>query len=35
MAIPAQGDHVRVLEQQELIGNQTLFAISGELLLQI
>jgi hypothetical protein len=31
--VAAQGDHVRVLEQQEVVGNQALFAVADKLLL--
>ena len=35
MAVAADGDDVRMLEEQELVGDQSLFAASGELLLEL
>ena len=34
VAVAPHGDDVRVLEQQELIGDQPLLAVGGELLLE-
>jgi hypothetical protein len=34
MAVAPQGDHVRVLEQEELVRDQPLLAIAGELPLE-
>ena len=35
MAVAPHGDDVRVLEEQELVGDQSLFAVGGELLLEL